>query len=142
MVPVSGALSLLAGRVLKDGRRWGDAATVWQWADAREVLEPEPGEPRQHFLTRPRGGSKTTDLAAIVIAALVEQLPPAARAYWVAADRDQGRLGVDALSGLVARTPGLAGQIAVDTWRASARSGASIEVLAADARRRSGCVRA
>lgn len=126
-------MSLLGGLVLENGKRWSEVATGWQVADAKAVLDPEPGGPRQHFLTRPRGGSKTTDLAGICLAALVEQLPPASRAYWVAADRDQGRLGVDALAGLVARS-GLSRLVKVDQWRATVTgSGSSVEVLAADA---------
>lgn len=126
-------MAVLGGLVLEDGRRWADAAMEWQVADARAVLEPEPGDARQHFLTRPRGGSKTTDLAGICLAALLEQLPSASRAYWVAADRDQGRLGVDALAGLVARS-GLSRLVKVDQWRATVlANGSSVEVLAADA---------
>ncbi len=122
----SAALDLLAGLVLDDGRRWGDAAEPWQWADARAVLE---GPQRLAYITRPRGASKTTDLAGIGIAALVEQLPPASRSYAVAADRDQAALLVDAMAGFVTRTPGL--PLKVDAWKATAtRSSATLEVLA------------
>jgi hypothetical protein len=41
------------------------------------VLEPVSATPMS-FLTRPRGASKTTDLAGIAVAALLEQLPPGA----------------------------------------------------------------
>lgn len=126
------ALDLLASLVLDDGRRWGDVAAPWQWDDAAAVLEPGDG-PALHFLTRPRGGSKTTDLAGIAAAVLVEQLPPGGRAYALAADRDQARLVVDALGGLVTRTPGLASAITVDRYAASTPSGARLEVVPADA---------
>jgi hypothetical protein len=117
--------------VLEDGRRWGEAAAAWQWADARVVLEVLK---RFAYLTRPRGGSKTTDLAGIAIAALVELLPPASRSYAAAADRDQARLLVDAMDGLVTRTPEMRGALKVDTWRVTAtRTGATLDVLAADA---------
>lgn len=130
---MSEALSLLAGLVLEDGRRWSEVAAPFQWDDARAVLDPAPDDPRQHFLTRPRGGSKTTDLAGVCLAALLVQLPPASRTYWVASDRDQGRIGVDALAGLVARS-GLVSAVRVDQWRATvSRSGSTLEVLAADA---------
>ena len=126
------ALDLLAGLVLEDGRTWGEAAWPWQLEDARAILEPASPTPL-HFLTRPRGASKTTDLAGVAIAALVEQLPPNGRAYAVAADRDQARLLVDALAGFVARTPGLAGALEVAAFRVIANgSGATLEVLAAD----------
>ncbi len=128
---MSAALDLLGGLILEDGRRWADAAEPWQWSDAEAVLDVDDGPP-MHFLTRPRGASKTTDLAGIGCAALLAQLPPSARAYAVAADRDQARLLVDALAGFVARTPGLAGAIRVDQWRAATTAGATLEVLAAD----------
>src|SRR5919106_2751583 len=92
------ALDILAGLVLEDGRRWGEAAYPWQWEDARAILDPDSPTP-YHFLTRPRGASKTGDLAGICIAALLEQLDSADRSFAVAADRDQGRLLVDAVAG-------------------------------------------
>ena len=95
------------------------------WSHARR-------DPRLHFLTRPRGGCKTVDTAAMAGVALVEQIPPGGRAYAVASDKDQARLITDALSGLVARTPGLASAIKVDRFTASTPTGASLEVLAAD----------
>ncbi len=127
--PAVSAVDLLASLVLEDGRRWGEAAEPWQWADARAVLE---GQRRLAFITRPRGASKTTDLAGIGIAALVEQLPAASRSYAAAADRDQAALLVNAMAGFTDRTPGL--PLRVETWKATAtRSGATLEVLAADA---------
>ena len=133
MTEQSASMALLGGLVLEDGRRWADAATDWQMADARAVLEPGQTGARQHFLTRPRGGSKTTDLAGICLAALLEQLPAGSRAYWVAADRDQGRLGVDAIAGLAARS-GLQSLVRVDQWRATVNASSStLEVLPADA---------
>jgi hypothetical protein len=80
------------------------------------------------LITRPRGASKTTDLAGIGIATLLEQLPPASRSYAAAADRDQAALLVDAMAGFVSRTPGL--PLKVDAWKATAtRTGATLEVL-------------
>jgi phage terminase large subunit-like protein len=128
---VSAALELLCSLVLEDGRRWGAAAAPFQRDDARAILEPASGGPLLHFLTRPRGGSKTTDLGAVGLVALVDQLPPSSRVYWIAADRDQGRLGVDAMAGLVARS-GLSRLLKVDTWRVAGPNGSCVEVLAAD----------
>jgi phage terminase large subunit-like protein len=130
---VGAAVDLLAGLVLEDGRKWGEVAEPWQWEDARAVLEPGRSGPRLHFLTRPRSGSKTTDLAAVCCAALVEQVPPGGRCYSFAADKDQARLLVDALAGLVGRTPGLSGAVRVERYVASTPSGAALEVLASDA---------
>lgn len=130
---MSAALDLLAGLVLESGHRWGEAATPWQWDDARAILAPGDCDPLLHFLTRPRSGSKTSDLAGMTAAALVEQVPPGGRCYAIAADRDQARLLVDALSGYVTRTPGLAGAISVDRYSAVTPTGARLEVIPADA---------
>lgn len=130
---MSGAVDVLAGMVLESGARWGEVATEWQWADARAILEPADGDPLLHFLTRPRSGSKTSDLAGIVGAALVEQVPPGGRCFAVAADRDQARLLTDALAGFVVRTPGLAGAISVDRYSATTPDGRRLEVIPADA---------
>lgn len=70
---MTSALNLLAGLVIEDGRRWGEAAAPWQWDDARAVFNLDG--PRRHFQTRPRGGSKTSDHAGIATVALLEQLP-------------------------------------------------------------------
>ncbi len=127
------ALDLLSALVLEDGRRWGEAAESWQLDDARAILEPGDDGARLHYLTRPRGGSKTGDLAGIAIAALLEQLPKRSRSYAAAADRDQAQLLVDAVAGFVARTPEIGGALRVDSYRVSAeRSGASLEALASD----------
>ena len=125
------ALELLRGLRLEDGRRWGDAAQPWQRADAEAILDTDG--PRSHYLTRPRGASKTTDLGAVAIAALVAQLPARSRSYAAAADRDQAGLLLDALAGFVERTGPLAGALKVEAWKVtSVRTGATLEVLAAD----------
>ncbi len=127
------ALDLLAGLTLESGARWGDAAEPWQWEDARALLDPASSTPYS-FMSRGRGGSKTTDLAGVVVAAMLAQAPAAARLYGLAADRDQGRLLIDAISGFRARTPELAGALEVGAYRVTAaRSGATLDVIAADA---------
>jgi phage terminase large subunit-like protein len=127
------ALRLLSGLVLEDGRAWGEAAEPVQLADARAVLDPDPLTPPNFFLTRPRGFSKTSDLAGVNVAVLLEQLPAGSRTYAVAADRDQGRLLVDSVAGFCERTPGLAGALTVDSYKVTAnRTGSVLEVLAAD----------
>lgn len=126
------ALGLLAGLVLEDGRVWGDAAKVFQWEDALAVLSPS-GAP-MHFVTRPRGASKTTDLGGIALAVLLEQAPPSAQLFALASDRDQGRHILAAIEGFVRRTEGLAGEVEVQAWRVlNRRNGAALNVLAADA---------
>lgn len=127
------ALDLLSGLVLDDGRRWGEAAAPFQWADAEAVLDLGASQPYS-FLTRSRGGSKTSDLAAIVVTAMLAQAPPRVRLYGLASDLDQGRLLIDAVAGFVARTDELRGALDVGAYRVSApRSGAVLDVLAADA---------
>ena len=121
---------MLARLVLEDGRRWITAAYEFQRDDALASLE---GDVPYLFLTRSRGSSKTTDLAATELSALVatgERL----RSYWLASDAEQGRLAVDAIAGFVARTPGLADRVEVQARRVLVpRTGAVLEVLPADA---------
>lgn len=59
---------VLATLRIEDGRLWIDAAADFQLADALAVLE---GERPYHYLTRARGASKTTDLAAVALALLL-----------------------------------------------------------------------
>ncbi len=127
------ALDVLSGLVLEDGRRWGEAAADFQWADAEAVLDAESETPYS-FLTRARGGAKTSDLAAMAIASMLAQLPPGSRLYGLAADRDQGRLLIDSIQGYATRTPELRGALDVQAYRVAAtRSGSLLEVIAADA---------
>lgn len=129
----SAALDLVAALVIEDGRRWGEVAAPFQWEDARAVLDDASGTP-YHFLTRSRGGSKTADLGGMAVAAMLAQLPRGARAFGLAADREQGRLLIDSIAGYEARTPELKGALRIDAYRVVAtRTGASLEVLPADA---------
>lgn len=133
MPPDRDPLALLASLVLEDGRRWGEAAVGWQWADAEAVLAQEG--PRYHFLTRPRGASKTTDLAGVGLVLLAEVLAASSQAYAVAADSDQAALLVRECAGFVARTPRSlwpAGAPVVESRRVVVPSGSSLVVLPAD----------
>jgi phage terminase large subunit-like protein len=131
-VTATDALSLLAGFRLEDGRRWGDAATSVQMADAVAVLDRTG--PRRHWLGRSRGYSKTTDVAGLGLAMLIEQLLPGSLCYAAAADADQAALLVNAVRGFVTRTPGLADAVQVQARRVIAiRTGSVLEVIAADA---------
>lgn len=123
-------LDLLSALVLEDGRLWGEAAAPFQLEDAQAIFRD--GGPRWHYLTRPRGGSKTTDLAGVALAWLSSEAPPGARGYVIASDKDQAALLVDAAAGLVSRTPALRGVVDVQAYKLIGRSGASVEVLAAD----------
>ena len=121
-------LDLLSGLVLESDDRWGSVATDWQLADAAAIFDRSG--PRWHYLTRPRGGSKSTDAAGVALCWLATEAPAGARGYVVAVDSDQAALDVDAASGLVDRTPGLG--VDVQALKAVGRSGASVEVLSAD----------
>lgn len=121
---------VLAQLILEDSRRWIDAAEDFQLDDALAVLE---GERPYQFLTRARGSSKTTDLAAVALADLLT-LESVDRLYWVAADRDQGTLALDAIAGFAARSEWIRSRINLQTRRIEApATGATLEVLAADA---------
>jgi phage terminase large subunit-like protein len=127
----SDAFVLLSSLTLEDGRAWGAAAEQFQRDDAAAILA-ESG-PRMHFLTRPRGASKTSDLAAVSIAWLLEQSPARGRAFAFAVDADQAGLLLDALVGFVARTPELAGALTIESRRVTANHNqARLDVMAAD----------
>jgi phage terminase large subunit-like protein len=128
----SSPLALLAALVLEDGRRWGQAADTFQWKDAAAILDLA-GVPYR-YLTRPRGGSKTTDLAAIAVAVMFTQAPPGSRLYALAADADQGGLLLDSIRGFAARTPILAGALQITADRVTVPSrNVLLKVLPADA---------
>lgn len=126
-------IDLVAAMVLEDGRLWGDIAASFQWADMEAIFRPSSPQSRYwHYETRPRGGSKTTDAACVVLAWLATEAEPGARGYIFASDRDQAALLFDAAAGIVDRTPALQGEITVQTQKLIARSGATCEVRAAD----------
>jgi phage terminase large subunit-like protein len=125
------AFHLLSSLMLEDGRAWGAAAKRFQVEDAAAILAADG--PSLHFLTRPRGASKTTDLAGVCIAALLTQLPPRGRAFAFAVDIDQAALLLDAVAGFVARTEGLSGALRVENWKVTSPNGATLAVKASDA---------
>lgn len=135
----SDAYALLCSLALEGGRRWGDAATDWQRDDARAFLDTSDDARRLHFQTRPRGASKTGDAAGNAVAVMLAQAPPQSRLYALASDRDQGALLIDSIRGFVSRTAELAGAFRIDSFAVTAlRTGTTLEVLAADARRSGG----
>ena len=124
--------TLLAGLLLEDGRSWGAAATPEQWSDARAVLDLEAPR-RRHWIGRARGYSKTSDVAAFVLIAMLTQLKPGQIAYAAAADRDQARLLLDSLRGYVSRDEALRGLVDVQQYRVLIPSrDVVLQVLAAD----------
>jgi hypothetical protein len=127
------ALDVLSLMVLEDGRRWGQTAAEFQWANARAILDMAGGV-RQHWIELPRGARKTTDLAGMQLAALYAQAPPMARLYVGASDEEQAQELIDAALGLIERTPELAGVFRTGELEiTNVRNGASVRALAADA---------
>ena len=128
-------LDLLAGLVVDDeGTRWGDLATLQQRADAEAILTGiDPDDARLHFLTRPRGGSKTTDLAAVLLVILLTQAPRRSTSHAYARDLDQALLLLDALRALAERS-GLAGLLDIGVWTVTVKATrALLRVESADA---------
>lgn len=97
-------LDLLASLVLDTGETWSAAATERQRRDAAAILSTAPGVPRQHFLTRPRGGSKSTDGAALVLVVLLTQAPADSVSHVYAVDAEQAALVLSKVRGLAERT--------------------------------------
>ncbi|MGE3194113.1 MAG: hypothetical protein AB7K08_11675 [Microbacteriaceae bacterium] len=104
--PALDPLELLAGLIIDDeGTRWGDVAEPFQRADAAAILTAtSPSDVRLHYDTRPRGGSKTTDLAAVLLVVLLTQAPRRSTSHAYARDQDQAGLLLDALRGLAERS--------------------------------------
>ena len=126
----SAALDVLGGLRLEDGREWGEAAAPEQWTDAEAILDPS--SPPYSFLTRPRGCSKTSDLAGICVAACSPSSPPGRVSTPLQATGTRGASLTDAMAGFVDRTAELSGSIGVDSFKATAKNGSTLEVLAAD----------
>ncbi|MDE2096470.1 MAG: hypothetical protein KGL39_04430 [Patescibacteria group bacterium] len=122
------AYNLLCGLVLESGKRWGDVATDFQIADAKAILSPE--RPNWHFLTRPRGGSKSSDIGGIALIWVAVMARPLANGHVVAASSEQANIIIDAMAGFVARTPELNGVVTVAAKKIVAANGAWVEVLA------------
>ncbi|MGO4957918.1 hypothetical protein ACTQ49_11745 [Luteococcus sp. Sow4_B9] len=94
-------LAVLLTLPLEDGTPWGDRAHGFQLDDAEAILAPSG--PRRHAILRGRGMSKTSDVAALLLALLLTEAPPRARMLIYAADADQAALFADALAGFVQR---------------------------------------
>jgi hypothetical protein len=126
------ALSLAASVVVEaDGTTWGEQATDLQLEDMRRAVDAEG--PRLGFVTRPRGGGKTRDLAIALVAVALTQLPPGSACHGAAVDGDQARLLLDSIRQIAERTPSLRGLFTFTATRATCPTrGVTIEVLPAD----------
>lgn len=122
------ALDLMYGLVLENGKHWGEVAADFQKDDAEAIFAP--AQPHKHFITRPRGGSKTTDIGGAAISWLVADAPQRSRGYVVASNGEQAGILIDAAAGLVARTPELDGVLTLENERiVNPTSGAWVRVL-------------
>jgi hypothetical protein len=120
-------LGILASLVNDDNSRWAERAIPQQMADARAIFEEE--RPNWHFITRPRGGSKTTDIAGVALAWLVGKAGPFDRGFVVAANAEQATLVIDAASGFIFRTPELEGAVTAEAERLVGANGAWVRVM-------------
>jgi len=127
-----GALEMVAGMVLDNGRTWGECATGDQWADMEALLEPGDG-PRKHFWLRARGRSKTWDAAAATLAVMITRARPGDEMYVAAAGKDQAALLVRKIQAITDATPSLRGLVEVQQRRVIARrTGAVLEVISSE----------
>lgn len=108
------SFKILSALRLENGKRWGEAAEPFQVEDAKAILE---GKTRRHYLTRPRGGSKTSDLAGCIIALMLGEAPRGSRSYGIATDREQAGLLMDAIAGFLSRTPEVRGALETESWK-------------------------
>jgi hypothetical protein len=126
------AYGVLCAMVLEDGKRWGETAVDYQRTNALDILDID-APVRQSWIELPRGERKTTDLAGILLALLLIQAPPMARLYVGAGSEDQAQELIDAATGLIARTPQLAGLFDVNQLKiTNLESGAFVRALPAD----------
>ncbi len=129
-------------RIDADGtaRRLGDVLDGWQAADFaaldpgwRRIAGQSSDGPLRAWLERPRGHSKTLDLAVMaswVLFASRRKLTGVA----AAADLDQARLLRDAVDGLLRLNPWLARILRADKLKiVNGRTGSSLEILTSDA---------
>jgi hypothetical protein len=123
------SLDLLAALTDSVGR-WGDTCTEVQWNDAEAILNLDG--PRRHWIGRAKGFSKSRDVAALSVVALLTQFPPGAQGYIAASDAEQAGLLRQSMAEFVNSTPELQGRVTVDLRKVSAPSGATLTVLAAD----------
>ncbi|MEX0938536.1 MAG: terminase large subunit [Pirellulales bacterium] len=103
------------------------------WMRAAGMQTPEAPRFTRAYLERPRGHSKTSDLAVLCVWALAfAQFDM--RLAAAAGDRDQARFLRDAVDRLVRANPWLSEILSVQNYRVTCgRNGASLDILAADA---------
>lgn len=125
-------LDLLAS-LTDDVGRWWTCATDVQRDDARAILAPGPDDPRRHWLGRSKGYSKTRDVAAMSVVALLTQMTPTEQGFTAASDADQAGLLRQSIAAFRAHTPALERRITVESRRVVAEGVQSeLVILPAD----------
>jgi hypothetical protein len=116
---------------LPDGRRFGDVMAPFQCETFQHYFDPL--SPPNLWVSRPRGGSKTTDVAALAVHELVFA-PTGSLMVAVAADQNQARLLLDAMRRWRDANPHLKGfQMGRNEVRNPA-TGSVLRTLASDTR--------
>ncbi len=121
-------------------RRLGALLDDWQRADFaaldpgwQQVVGQQTDGPLRGWLERPRGHSKTLDLAVMAAWCLFASRKRLS-GYGAAADRDQARLLRDAVDGLVRLNPWLQAILKVEAYKiVNERTGSQLEILSSDA---------
>jgi len=122
-------------------KRWGECIEPWQAADftamdagwLRAIGSGHEEACQRAYLERPRGHSKTTDLAAMCSWALFAATRQVAGVA-AAASRDQAQLLRDAIERLRRLNPWLGEFLEVQNYRVSnRRTGSTLDILSADA---------
>ncbi|MDZ4687610.1 MAG: hypothetical protein SH850_21270 [Planctomycetaceae bacterium] len=126
---------------------WASVAEPWQIPDMDSLdaallestgaVPVNPATKRMLYSERPRGHSKTTDIA-IAASYTVAAARRVCMSYWIAEDSDQGKLAVDAINAQVRNTPGL--DTVLEVNRGTVRNiaaghpgcGSELRILAAD----------
>lgn len=125
-----------------DARLLARTITPWQardftalddgWRAVVGLTKPPFSACRRAWIERPRGHSKTSDMAIQIAWALLAARRPL-RGICAAADCDQARLILDAVRRLVDANPGLRGLLQIGTQSISTRKGyARLNIISSD----------
>jgi hypothetical protein len=116
---------------LPDGRPFGSAMAPFQRSDFEAYFTP--GAPPNAWVARPRGGSKSTDAAAVAITDLL-LAPDRARLYGLAVDVDQAALLMDSVADWTHYSPALEEAFQFQTRKViNGATGTELVILPSDA---------